>query len=113
MVRTDLDALRADLGALVVRLRLRAVVRSPESEAAALAQAFEDRTLLDDLGRTLSVIHQKLLSLYPGVDEEVVETTRRLASEARQRAVSDTYARALADFVARASDLRDALVEVA
>ena len=112
-VRTDLDALRADLGALVVRLRLRVVVRSPESEAAALAQAFEDRTLLDDLGRTLSVIHQKLLSLYPGVDEEVVETTRRLASEARQRAVSDTYARALADFVARASDLRDALAEAA
>ncbi|WP_420455853.1 hypothetical protein [Rubrivirga sp.] len=107
--RADLGELWAELGAHVVRLRLRVVTGVPESPAAALAQAFEDRTLLDDLGRTVGVIHQKLLSLYPAVGEVVVEEARRLAVEARRRAVADAYDVGLAAFVARVSDLRDAL----
>ncbi len=110
-VRADLGDLWTELGGHVVRLRLRVVTGVPESPAAALAQAFEDRTLLDDVGRTVGVVHQKLLSLYPAVDEGVVEDARRLAAEARRRAVADDYADGLAAFVAQISDLRDALRE--
>ncbi len=88
-VRQDLAELGAEVGGLLVRLRLRVVTGVPESPAAALAQAFEDRTLLDDLGRTLGVVHRKLLSLYPAVDEGTVEEARRLADETRRRAVAD------------------------
>ena len=110
-VRQDLAALRAELGAHVVRLRLRVVAGVPEGRAAALAQAFEDRTLLDDLATALATAHQKLLSLYPAVPEGVVEETRLLSAEARRRSVADAYDRALAAFAARVSDLRDEIGE--
>ena len=110
-VRDDLGALRATLADDVVRLRLRAAVGAPAGEAAALAQAFEDRTRLDDLGRTLALVHQKLLSLYPAVAEAVVEDARQLATEARRRAVADTYDVGLGRVAARVSDLCDRLAE--
>ena len=110
-VREDLEGLRVELGAHVVRLRLRVVAGVPEGRAAALAQAFEDRTLLDDLGSALATVHQKLLSLYPAVSEGLVEETRLLAAEARRRSVADAYDRALAAFVGRVSDLRDEIAE--
>lgn len=112
-VRADLEALRTDLAGDVVRLRLRAVVGVPEGEAAALAQAFEDRTLLDDLGRTLAVAHQKLLSLYPAVGEAPVEEARVLSLEASRRAVADAYEPGLEAFAERVADLADALADVA
>lgn len=110
-VRADLVGLHRQLAAQVVRLRLRVVAGAPQGPAA-LAQAFEDRTLLDDLGRTLGIVHQKLLSLYPSVDASLVEDVRRLSGVALDRATADAYDRGLDTFTARASDLADALADV-
>ena len=108
-VRSDLGDLRAALAERVVRLRLRVVAGAPAGPAAALAQAFEDRLLLDDVGATLRRAHQKLLSLYPAVDDDVVESARVLAAEASRRAVADEYDGGLAAFVAEVSDWVDRL----
>ena len=78
-VRADLVDLVDHLAGLRVRLHLRAIAGTPETEAAALAQAFEERLLLDEVAQDLRRAHQKLLSLYPAVSDEVVETARRLA----------------------------------
>lgn len=110
-VRTDLAALQAEIAAHVTWLRLRVVIGVPESAAAALAQAFEDRTRLDDLGRALGVAHQKLLSLYPAVSEHLVEDARQLGVDARRRAVATAYDRGLDAFAGRVADLGDALAE--
>ena len=110
-VRLDLDALRADLGDHVARLRLRAAVGAPEGRAAALAQAFEDRVLLDDTARTLARVHQKLLSLYPAVDAPLVEAVRQSAQAAGARALADDYDRDLAGFAARLAGLADHLAD--
>ena len=111
-VRQELGALRADLRAHVVRLRLRAVLAAPEPEVAALAQAFEDRVLLDDTARTLAVVHQKLLSLYPAVDEGLIEDVRLAASEAARQITDGVLDRGLSSFTARLADLADALAEL-
>ncbi len=110
-VRSDLDALRADLADAVARLRLRVVVGTPESRAAALAQAFEDRVLLDDAARTLARVHQKLLSLYPAVSAPLVEAVRQSAASAAARAVADDYEHDLAGFTGRLAGLADHLAE--
>lgn len=111
-VRADLRALRQALSERVVRLRLRVVAGAPEAEAAALAQAFGDRLLLDDTGALLRRSHQKLLSLYPAVDGEVVEEARVLAAEAARRAVADAYDRDLAAFTASVAQWADRLGDV-
>ena len=110
-VRADLAGLRADLADAVVRLRLRAIVGTPEPRAAALAQAFEDRVMLDDAARTLSLVHQKLLSLYPAVDAPLVEAVRQSAAATAARAVADDYDRGLAGFAERLAGLADRLGE--
>ncbi|MDT0630188.1 hypothetical protein RQM47_03505 [Rubrivirga sp. S365] len=110
VARLDLDALRADLRALVVQLRLRAVADAPDSEAAALAQAFEDHVLVDDLGGAVRRAHQKLLSLYPAVPEGVVEEARRLATAAAEEIDADRPA--LGDLARRVADWLDALADV-
>ena len=97
---------------MLVRLRLRVVAGLSESEAAALAQAFEDRLLLDDLGAALTTAHQKLLSLYSAVDATLVEEARVLAGEAWRRSVADDYATALSSFTARVGDLRDGIADL-
>lgn len=106
-VRSDLEGLLLGMRALVARLRLRAVVGL--EVAANAVQTFEDRLLVDDLGRVLDVVHQKLLSLYPAVDEGLVEDVRRLAVVARERALEDDPARDLAALAARAARLCDDL----
>ena len=113
------DTARAALGDLTdqvaeqtVRLRLRAAVGGP-SGPAALAQAFEDRILLDDVGRTLAVAHQKLLSLYPAVEAALVEAVRQQAVAARDRALADDPARGLSAFAAAVASLTDRLAEIA
>ncbi len=110
-VRTDLAALRAELAEQVVRLRLRVVAGLPEGDAAALAQTFEDRLLLDDIGRTLARVHQKLLSLYPAVPEGLVEQVRQRAASAARRATADAYDRDLGAFTITVADLADDLAE--
>ena len=110
-VRADLAGLRAALAEQVVRLRLRAVVGLPETPAAALAQQFEDRLLLDDLAQTARLSHQKLLSLYPAVSESVVEEARLLAAEAERCALADDADAGLGPLARRAADWLDALGE--
>lgn len=78
VARADLAALCDEVSTLVVRLRLHAVAAAPTPETAVLL-AFEDLTLVEDLGRAVRRAHQKLLSLYPAVPEDVVEEARRLA----------------------------------
>lgn len=108
-VRADLNDLRALLADAVVRLRLRVIVGVPEPDVAALAQAFEDRVLLDDTARTLSLVHQKLLSLYPAVDAGLVEAVRQRGVAAAARAVVDDYDADLGEFVVQMGDLSDRL----
>lgn len=110
-VRADLVALRGELAECVVRLRIRAAVGAPEAPAAALAQAFEDRLLLDDLARTTRRAHQKLLSLYPMVSEEVVEEARLLAVEAEQCASADEVDAHLGELAGRTARWLGALDE--
>ena len=110
-VRADLAQLRAELADQVVRLRLRAVVGVPEPAAAALAQAFEDRVLLDDTAWTLARTHQKLLSLYPAVDVALVEAVRQSAQAAARRALADDYDRDLAGAAGRLAGLADRLAD--
>ena len=110
-VRADLGDLHAGLADAVARLRLRVIVGTPEPRAAALAQAFEDRVLLDDAAQTLARVHQKLLSLYPSVDAALVEAVRQRAGAAAGRAVADDYDTGLSAFAADLADLADQLAE--
>ena len=110
-VRADLAALRAALAEQTVRLRLRAVVGLPETPAAALAQQFEDRLLLDDVARTVRRAHQKLLSLYPDVPEEVVEEARLLGAEAERCALADDADVHFGPLARRTADWLEALGE--
>ena len=109
LARADLLVVVEGVRDLGVRLRLRVVTGAPGTEAAALAQTFEDRLLLDDLGRRLRLAHQKLLSLYPAVSGETAEATRRLAADACHLATADAYEGALATLAARVADWIDAV----
>ncbi|MEM1117181.1 MAG: hypothetical protein AAGJ11_11790 [Bacteroidota bacterium] len=108
-VRIDLTRLGDRVSEFVVRLRLRVVAGAPDAEAAALAQAFEDRLLLDDAAQTLGRAHQKLMSLYPAVEDALVEDTRVLAAEAARHAHADDLEAGLDRFTARLADWRDRL----
>jgi len=103
------------IGRLLVRLRLRAAAGVPEDPHAALVQAFEDRLALADLAEELRVAHQRLLSLYPAVSEDLVEVVRRRHREARSLAEEDALDGDLGPFLERLADdldaLRAALVE--
>lgn len=107
VARLDVAVLADVLRGLVVRMRLRSTVGAPDAPAAALAQSFENRLLLDDAARALRQTHQKLLSLYPAVAPETVEAVRRLAADASHDAVAD--APDLAALGARLADVLDAL----
>ena len=116
VARADLAVLVGQLRGHVARLRLRGVIAEQElSRAAALAQAFEDRLLLNDLARDARRAHQKLLSLYPEVSETAAEEARivadaaaRLASEPDALPADATAAAAL-DLAERAADWLDGL----
>ena len=119
--RADLAVLVGEIRTHVARLRLRSVVAGePRSHAARLAQAFEDRLLLDDLARDAHRAHQKLLSLYPDVSEDAVEEARivadsaaRLATEPDALPADDSAAPTPAwlDLAERTADWLDALRE--
>ncbi len=85
----DLAALRAELAAAAVQLRLRAALPPPADPDAAVAHEVETRWLVQDAARALALAHRKLLSLYPAVDAETVEATRVLASDAAALVTSD------------------------
>lgn len=110
-VREDLSALRTALHEQILRLRIRAIAPTPEAPVAALAQAFEDRLLLDDFARAVRRSHQKLLSLYPAVPETVVEEARMLGVEGERRALADLDEMDLGDLGRRAAAWLDELDE--
>ncbi|MDX1419489.1 MAG: hypothetical protein R3181_05930 [Rubricoccaceae bacterium] len=118
-VRAYLRAATGRLGGLLVQLRLRLAAGSLEDDHAALVQAFEDRLALADLAEELRIVHQKLLSLYPRVDAEVVEAIRQRHRDARTLAEAEglpgAFEEALTSLLERLADdlaaLRAALVE--
>ena len=89
VARADLDALRAEVAAAAVQLRLRAAVAPPADPDARLTQAFETRLVVADAARALALAHRKLLSLYPSVSAGAVEATRVLASETAALVAAD------------------------
>ncbi|GAB5537501.1 MAG: hypothetical protein Rubg2KO_37500 [Rubricoccaceae bacterium] len=109
LARADLHSIASSIAELTVRLRLRVVTGTPETEAAALAQAFEDRLLLDDLSKRLRLAHQKQLSLYPEVSETLIETTRQLAADAARLSTADVYEQEWGELAIRVSDWLDAV----
>ena len=118
--RRDLAELTDRLAAHAVRLRVRAVAPLPEStpglpprrRGAALALAFDDHVLLSDLAETAGLAHQKLLSLFPTVGEDVAEAARRLARDAEDLAGSDAVDLAPGALAAPTAALVDALRDV-
>lgn len=97
----------------VVAARLRSSLAFERTPEAALVQAFEDRMLLAQAARELHVVHQRLLSLYPEVTEELVEHARRVQAEAARLAASDEdgFRLALTTWVEGAAAFLEALAE--
>src|SRR5690554_4310968 len=81
-VRAYLRAALPSLRGLLSRLRISLVVE--RDERVALVQAFEDRLTLARLARELHVVHQRLLSLYPDIPEQLVEEARLRQQEAER-----------------------------
>ncbi|MGB3543522.1 hypothetical protein [Rubrivirga sp.] len=106
----DLEVLLRELQTHVARLRLRAAVGV--EDVASAVQSFEDRLLIDDFARVLDVMHQKLLSLYPAVDEDLVEDVRRFGVAAHARALEDDAADGSTEFAIEAARLSDRLAEL-
>jgi hypothetical protein len=110
--RRYLREARRELAALAAGLRAGlAVERAPE---AVLVGAFEDRMRLVRAARELHVVHQRLLSLYPAVDEATVEAARRVQAEAARLATADedgAFPYALAAWVEAAAVFLDALAD--
>ena len=101
-----LEAVRA-LAVALLRLRVRLAAEAPTDETAALVQAFEGRVVLDDVARAARRAHQTLLSLYPAVDEALVEGARRLAASAE--ALDPDDAPSVAALAAALADWLDAV----
>lgn len=80
-----------ELEELLMRLRLvQAYVRyREEAQPVALLRRFDALMTLRRTTRLLEVVHQRLLSLYPDVAEDLVEEARSLTEAARQGASLD------------------------
>jgi hypothetical protein len=89
VAQADFDALRAEVAAAAIQLRLRATVVPPEDPDARLTQAFETRLVVSDAARALALAHRKQLSLYPSVSADAVEATRVLAADAAALVAAD------------------------
>lgn len=85
--RAHLREARQELMELTMRLRISTIIE--RGEATALVQAFEDRMLMAQAARSLHLVHQRLLSLYPEVPEGLVEQSRRLQAEAARLAAAE------------------------
>ena len=110
-VRRYLRRAAGALQALLMQLQA-ALIQAERAEedgyVAALVRRYHDLMTLREAAGHLKIIHQRLLSLYPAVDEALVETARVLAGEgsALLDAEDDVFATQLSRF------LRDALVFV-
>jgi hypothetical protein len=85
-VREHLRQAQQELREGVLRLRLSLVVA--HDREISLVRAFEDRMLLAEAARNLHVVHQRLMSLYPSVDSELVEDARHVQAEAARLAAA-------------------------
>ena len=96
---------------LVTRLRVSLVVE--REEHAALVHAFEDRLVLGQLARTMHVVHQRLLSLYPEVPEVLIEQARLRQQEAERLASASGahFERLLTAWLDRMADLFEGLAK--
>jgi hypothetical protein len=99
---TLLPALRLTLTRLRISL-MYAISEPNQHQPIASAQQFDQVMRLNRLHRTLHVVHQRLLSLYPTVSEPLIETARLLEHEASGiLAIEyDGFQPALGDFVER------------
>lgn len=111
-VRAYLGAVLPELQGLVAQLRLSLVV-APD-ERVALVRAFEDRMVLQKLARELHVVHQRLLSLYPDVSEDLIELARRQQVEAERLAATsgDFFAPVLTAWLDRSAALFEGLAKL-
>lgn len=108
IARRFLDAACEDLEDLLVSLRAAHALRVDEAAGAVvLARHVNELMLLNQASRLLHLIHQRLLSLYPSVTEELVETARLLERECG--ALRDGVSGSVGIFVDRAHDLTTAV----
>lgn len=82
----SLRAARRELGERALRLQASLACTPAEAEAhlPRLVRRFDDLMTLRRVGRLLQRIHQCLLSLYPGVSEDLVEEVRYLEARCRE-----------------------------
>jgi hypothetical protein len=83
-VRPYLREANGELQALLMRLRASLVYADQvdDGRVARLVRRFNDLSTVHRAARVLHVMHQRLLSLYPDVPEEVVEEARVLYGQA-------------------------------
>lgn len=106
VVRPYLREARRALDEGLMRLQGNLAYLHTEEEARVpgLVRRFENLMTLSRVARRLHTVHQRLLSLYPGVSETLVEEARRLRSEAAAllEAEEERFPGALGPFLERA-----------
>lgn len=80
-IMESFSKLREMLGQIKIQSILNPVDKDEED---ALAHCFHQKMLLVHIQNHFSVIHQKLMSLFPNVDAALVETARRLTIESEK-----------------------------
>lgn len=116
-VLTYLAEVRPALDGHLMRLQAELVYahHHEDDHEATFVRRFEHLMTLRHVARTLQTVHQRLLSLYPAVDEALVETARALQgrAEALIDTEADAFFEALGPFLRRAlaftTDLQAAL----
>lgn len=105
VVRPLLRGAARELSATLVRLRasLAYTAAHDQPHVAALVRRFDDLLALREVTELLQTIHQRLLSLYPAVSEDLVEEVRQLHRTGRAllEAEDDAFGADLAVFVER------------
>ncbi len=101
--RHNLERTGREFQELLMRLHA-SLVRArfhDENRLAALLRRFDDLLKLNRAGRLLHLIHQRLLSLYPAVPEDLVERARLLEGECQTigEAEDDAFLEALEAFL--------------
>lgn len=102
-VRLFLETAAGELEELLMRLQAslaHAAWHDGEGNHAGLVRRFDDLMLLHRMDVLLGVMHQRLLSLYPGVGEALVEEARVLQGAGRAAAAEgDGFSEAASRFV--------------
>jgi hypothetical protein len=104
IVRPLLRETTAHLDEMLMRLRLSLIYAGgyAENDLSASVRRFDDLLILVRVGRLLQVLHQRLLSLYPAVSEELVEEARITRAHLEGLGERDDLAACLSPFLDRA-----------